>query len=219
MVEALLSDPVVIKQKYSACLSKALITASRNGHDQIIEVLLCDRLQVNQICLALKMACQEGYNCSVVETLLNHGAQVNQIWEDRKSLLMIASQNGHVQIVKLLLRNHASEDLQDSKGWSALMIAIENGKSRVVNVLLERGADIDLINEDGFTALVISIQNKRFHILKFFKLLLQKGAQKDLQAKNGWSALMIASEIGHHKVVDVLLVKKKLICYKGMELM
>ena len=61
-----------------------------------------------------------------------------------RTALMIASQEGHCEIVRLLLRRGAQVDLQDSKGWSALMLACRAGHCEVAAILLESGADVDL---------------------------------------------------------------------------
>ncbi len=43
---------------------------------------------------------------------------------------MIASKDGHVDVVKVLLENYAQVNLLDSKGQSSLMNASLNGRLR-----------------------------------------------------------------------------------------
>ena len=62
---------------------------------------------------------------------------------------MIASENGHDEVVKILLENGAQVDLQQQDCWSALMIAILNRYSEVVKILLENGAQLDLQEQCG----------------------------------------------------------------------
>ena len=40
---------------------------------------------------------------------------------------MLASQNGHTEVVKLLLEKEAQVDMQGKDGGSALMLASQNG--------------------------------------------------------------------------------------------
>ena len=48
--------------------------------------------------------------------------------------LMIASFNGNVQLVELLMKQRAQVDVQNSGGWSALMVASQNGLTEVVKL-------------------------------------------------------------------------------------
>ncbi len=50
-------------------------------------------------------------------------AQVDSQENERWSSLMIARQNGHVDVVKLLLENKAQIDLWNDDGQSSLMVA------------------------------------------------------------------------------------------------
>ena len=59
---------------------------------------------------------------------------------------MVASQNGDVDMVKLLLENKAQVDLQDNIGWASLFAASQNGHVDVAKVLLENKAQVDLQN-------------------------------------------------------------------------
>ena len=67
--------------------------------------------------------------------------------------LTIASQFGHVEVVRLLLEAGADMNLVDNHGWTALTIASSNCQVGVVRLLLEAGADFNLANNRGFTAL------------------------------------------------------------------
>jgi len=67
---------------------------------------------------------------------------------------MSASQNGHSEIVQILLVKGAKVDLQKKDGWSALISASQNGHSDVVKILLASEAQVDLRREDGWSALM-----------------------------------------------------------------
>ena len=49
---------------------------------------------------------------------------------------MFASQNGHFQVVELLLKENANPNLQTKKGSIALTSASQNGHYQVVELLL-----------------------------------------------------------------------------------
>ncbi len=61
---------------------------------------------------------------------------------DGLSALMIASENGHSNVIKVLIEKGAQVNMQNNDGLSALMIASENGHSNVVKVLIEKGAQL-----------------------------------------------------------------------------
>jgi len=65
---------------------------------------------------------------------------VNQASNDDFGTLMIASQEGHVVVVQLLLAHGANVDHADKNGADALMIASQNGHVVVVQLLLANGA-------------------------------------------------------------------------------
>ncbi|CAI8042325.1 Ankyrin repeat domain-containing protein 29, partial [Geodia barretti] len=57
--------------------------------------------------------------------------------------LIVASQNGHSEVVAILLRNGAGVDRARKDGVTPLFIASQNGHSEVVNILLRNGAGVD----------------------------------------------------------------------------
>ena len=69
------------------------------------------------------------------------------------TLLMLAAQHGHAQIVELLLKRGAHINLQSSGGNTALNTAANGGRERMVDLLLQHGAEINLQNSFGGTAL------------------------------------------------------------------
>ena len=50
---------------------------------------------------------------------------------------MVACENGHTQIVELLLKEQVDPNVQDKDGWNAFMLACENGHIQIVELLLK----------------------------------------------------------------------------------
>ena len=69
-------------------------------------------------------------------------------------LLHAAAANGHLEMVRELLKRGASVSLPNSLGGTALMNAAFNGHLSIVLVLLQHSADPDLQDIDGQTALM-----------------------------------------------------------------
>jgi len=58
------------------------------------------------------------------------------------TVLMVASMQGHYQIVESLLRSGADVNVKDKQNWTALMKAADKGNLEVVKLLLANGADV-----------------------------------------------------------------------------
>ena len=116
---------------------------------------------------------------------------VNAQDEEGKTALILASDRGYTEIVKLLLEAGANVNLQDSHGNTALMWASSKGHIEVVRLLLESGAKVDLQNKDGATALMWASGDGKKEIAK---ILLENGANILQESKYKEIALSYAFE-------------------------
>ena len=88
---------------------------------------------------------------------------------DEKTNLMIAAENGHDEIIKLLLDNGADINAKTKSfdgGSSALIMAAENGHTSTVKFLLENGANPSSKNKRGQTAFHIATERGNKFILE-----------------------------------------------------
>ena len=88
-----------------------------------------------------------------VDMLVNLGVNINAK-DEGETALMKASQNGHKEIVEILLENGADVNVKNRDNWTALMWASWNGYKEIVEILLENGADVNVKNRDNWTALM-----------------------------------------------------------------
>ncbi len=100
----------------------------------------------------LSLAIREG-NQHIVHLLIDHGADVNAVSEDRgNSPLMEAATRGDVKAVRALIQAGADPDLKTKYDQTALMLAIGEGHTQVVRDLLDHGAHTDAVDYLGMTA-------------------------------------------------------------------
>ena len=98
---------------------------------------------------ALMLAALKG-QLDLAKKLVAKGADVNKTgWTP----LHYAASNGHVEVIKLLLENHAYIDAESPNGSTPLMMASMYGNAQSVKLLIDEGADPLLKNQIGLTAL------------------------------------------------------------------
>ena len=115
----------------------------------------------------------------------------------RESLVYSAGE-GHVDIVRCLLKKGADMNIKDNFGWTALMRAASNGHDKVVQVLVDKGADMNIKDRDGWTALI------RAAIMgydKVVQVLVDEGADMNIKNRDGDTALMMAAASGRCKEI------------------
>lgn len=133
-----------------------------------------------------------------MRALLEKGAHVNK-GKIGKTALMCAAQNGHTDIVRLLIEKGADVNTVAAGTGTALMDAAGNGHADIVRILLEKGANVN-VNVGG-TALMFAAREGNADIVR---ALLKKGADLNAMDSVGYTALSLAEARGHADVVRVL---------------
>ena len=159
----------------------ALMRASSNGHTEIVRLLL--EADADKDLRLADLQAQRDTAAARFPVFRNLGPPA-------MTALTLASQGGHVEIVRLLLEAGADKNLQDGNGRTALILASEWDHVEIVCLLLEAGADVNLQNGNGWTALMKASFGGHLEILR---LLLDAGADKNLRdGETGMTALMHA---------------------------
>ncbi|CAI8045666.1 CARD- and ANK-domain containing inflammasome adapter protein [Geodia barretti] len=83
-----------------------------------------------------------------MEQLLNYSLN-NMLMSASNGMtpLMIASFNGHTDVVQTLIEAKAQINTQDEDGWTALHLAAQEGKVDVVRLLTEAQALVNIQNK------------------------------------------------------------------------
>jgi len=84
--------------------------------------------------------------------LIQRGADVNAKDETVQSAYLIATSEGYLDLLRLVLRNGARIDDKDSWNGTGLIRAAERGHYLVVGELLQAGIDRDHVNRIGYQA-------------------------------------------------------------------
>ncbi|CAE7565976.1 Ank1 [Symbiodinium sp. CCMP2456] len=192
-----------------------LFAASDKGNVAVVRFLLDSGARVNMQCVPgdgtyavtfaspLYVGCQ---NCNeeIVQILLDARANVDERTADGATALMVAAQNGHENLLSLLLAAcpTATVNLEDSTGLTALYFAAQNGHAGIVRMLLKAGASTEVCSHDGATPLFKAAQNGH---QKAVAVLLQHRADVFAEARDGTTPLILAAYNGHVDVVDVLV--------------
>jgi ankyrin repeat protein len=128
-----------------------------------------------------------------VKSLIGKVVDIND-FSRRGTPLSIAANNGHHEILKLLIENGADINYTCYEGWTALYSAVFFGRLEVVKLLIEHGADIDKPTDNGWTPLHTAAFSGHIDIAK---LLIENGA--DIRACmilfREWSKNNIRNEI------------------------
>ncbi|RYP43640.1 hypothetical protein DL768_009815 [Monosporascus sp. mg162] len=120
----------------------------------------------------------------------------------RQTQLSWAAENGHKEIVQLLLDKGAETDAKDNGDQTPLWWAAEKGHKEIVQLLLDKGAKTDAKDNNGLTPLWWAAEKGHKEIVQ---LLLDEGAKTDTKDYNGRTPLREAAFNGHKETVQLLL--------------
>lgn len=150
----------------------------------------------------LHFACQFTDSTEIVETLLNNGAEIDEL-SIAGSALCIAAFAGKIELVRLLLRRGAQKGLSGPDGYSDLQGAASQGKSETCKVLVEHGADINQQHPSTKESALSLAAMGGYHSTLF--TLLSLGAEINNKAWTGFTPLAYACQNGHLANVVSLL--------------
>ncbi|WP_182378753.1 ankyrin repeat domain-containing protein [Nocardioides sp. WS12] len=85
--------------------------------------------------------------------LVRQGADVNAQDSTQQSAYLVATSEGHLDLLRLTLRNGAKVNDKDSWNGTGLIRAAERGHGQVVGELLRAGIDRDHVNRIGYQAI------------------------------------------------------------------
>jgi ankyrin repeat protein len=127
-------------------------------------------------------------------------------YEDRqgKTLLMLASEYGLVEVVKMLLTMGANPNDRNSVGRTPIMFASVEGHKEVVELLLSSGANPNDKDKYGNSPILWASGNGHKEVVE---LLLSNGANPNDKDDLKNTPIMLASKKNYLDIVLILLIK------------
>jgi ankyrin repeat protein len=145
-------------------------------------------------------------NIDKVRNLIEEKVNVNSVTfsNNNETPLFLASQAGHVGIVKLLIAVTGLRGLNSSDKFlrTPLYVATSNGHVGIVKLLIKAGANYNSRNSDDMSALEMASYLGHADIVK---LLIEANASRDGLSKWGNTPLHEASSEGHVECVKLLI--------------
>ncbi len=132
---------------------------------------------------------------------------------DAATVLAWAADNGHIDIVRLLIAKGVDVNARDrgGRGNSALICAVWNVDVPMVRLLIKNGANVNVGNSN-WTPLMTAAWamgsargRSKKDVVAILKLLLAKGAIVNARDRVGQTALSLAAAVGDVAMLRVLL--------------
>ncbi|RXN18576.1 ankyrin-2-like isoform X11 [Labeo rohita] len=183
-----------------------------NGGNQSMATEVCDCEGCVCVCVSilLNMPMQDGFTPLAIALQQGHNQVVSLLLEHdtkgkvRLPALHIAARKDDTKSAALLLQNDHNADVQSKSGFTPLHIAAHYGNVNVATLLLNRGAAVDFTARNGITPLHVASKRGNTNMIA---LLLDRGAQIDAKTRDGLTPLHCAARSGHDTAVEILLEK------------
>ena len=183
----------------------ALYYAAANGHTEVVVELIANGAEkyLQQHGTPLHPAATFGH-LETVEALLSDasGCSVRAVDGHGRTALHFAAFNGHVEVIRKLLKRDCPINLGDRNGYTAIYHAAQSGQTEAVVELIENGARMSFLTRDHIsTPLHLAAKNGHLDVTRE---LLRRNCPVNL-GRYGFRPLYWAAERGHTEVVEELI--------------
>jgi ankyrin repeat protein len=157
----------------------------------------------------LHAACLGGITW-LAQELITRGVEINEQYSgyyEKGSALHLATQQGHTEIIKLLLANKADINGKNDDGETPLHVAAREGQLAAAELLLKNKAGLEIKDKYGETALFKAVEwNSQSALAQF---LILQGASIYAKSNSGSTLLEEAAEAGLTEVAELIIKEDK----------
>ncbi|XP_034715104.1 kinase D-interacting substrate of 220 kDa B isoform X1 [Etheostoma cragini] len=144
----------------------------------------------------------EEENLAAIKAHLDKFRDVDSRSDNGQTPLMVAAEQGNLEIVQELIQRGANVNLDDIDCWTALISAAKEGHIEVVRELLENKANLEHRDMGGWTALMWAAYKGCTDVVQ---LLLEKEANPNITGQYSVYPIIWAAGRGHAEIVHLLL--------------
>lgn len=187
---------VSIKTKHNMT---ALLFASVQGHNDVVKILIDSGAELDVFgALAYKVR-----TClPVVGTILYDESDdwcYQDVHEMYSTALMYASYNGHIDVVKSLIKGNASINIVNENGNNAMWYAVKGNHINIIDLLYENGCDINAhIEGHSDTPFILAA---RRHNVEIVKKLLKYNASTSVLGKYNQTVIQ---STGNSEIINLV---------------
>ncbi|CAF1467538.1 unnamed protein product [Rotaria sp. Silwood1] len=177
---------------------------TEDGHEERLNAMLKKLFSAQitgDVHEELVKAAANGDTRRVEELIKQTNVDVNGIFAGHTPL-QAAAQNGHLDIIRLLIQHHANLEIEDKDGDRAVHHAAFGDEAEVLELLAKSGADLNARNKRRQTALHIGVCKGHFDVCK---TLLSNGAHPGIQDSDGDTPLHDAISKRRDDLIIILL--------------
>lgn len=188
-----------------ALLTRTAALGEAESLQEVLEERVFDRVRLNEALLSAAEHCSvASAHLVCMEVLLQAGASVHASTRTGTSFLMIACEQGQIQLVELALERGARVKECDKVGRTPLHYAVhaargDNGD--VVEMLIKHGADVNAKDQEGKSALHYAASRG---LVLSLKALLRSNVLIGLQDNHHQTALTLALASNQSLCVECL---------------
>ncbi|KAI8115951.1 E3 ubiquitin-protein ligase mind-bomb [Lucilia cuprina] len=178
--------------------TEEFVKAAANGYAQRCEEYLTGAVQASSS--SSSGAAASSSTAGAAQTV-NTIADVNGVFAGHTAL-QAASQNGHIEVIQILLCHNVDVEIEDKDGDRAVHHAAFGDEPAVIELLSKAGADLNARNKRRQTALHIAVNKGHLNVVK---TLLSLGCHPSLQDSEGDTPLHDAISKEHDEMLSLLL--------------
>jgi ankyrin repeat protein len=170
-------------------------------YDKIVNNKLSEKIDLSQSkCIASYLA-ELGCRGLLETYIRTQEYDIDREDEGGKIPLIYAMENGHIDVVQILIDGGANVNAVLENGWTPLLYSVENGYIDVAKLLIGGGADVNLCSKTGWTPLHAATSKDEHELVE---LLIHHAANVNAASLDGSTPLNPASSTSRLRVIKPL---------------